>query len=80
VVIISLALLERYLRQKRGIGEVTSLPDEFFDEFCELFPKIPDIPVARQFWRVCRHGLMHQAAFNVTTVGGQIVSEVGVDD
>ncbi len=80
VVISSIALLERYLRQKSGIGECRSLGDPFYDELRKLFPKIPDKNVAKILWRVCRHGLMHQATFNVKANQGATISEVGLDD
>jgi hypothetical protein len=80
VVISSIALLERYLRQKSGIGECKSVSDPFYDELRKLFPKISDNSMAKILWRVCRHGLMHQATFNVKSEQGATISEVGLDD
>ena len=80
IVITSLTLLERYLREKSGAGQADALPDPFFNEFVKLFPQIPDVPTARMFCQVCRHGLMHQATFRVKTKKGQMMSAVGLDD
>jgi hypothetical protein len=40
IVITSLTLLERYLREKSGAGQADTLPDAFFEEFLKLFPQI----------------------------------------
>jgi len=80
IVITSLTLLERYLRQKSGAGQAHSLPDPFFDEFIKFFPQIPDVRTAKILWQVCRHGLMHQATFRVKTRKGQMMSAVGLKD
>jgi hypothetical protein len=38
--VVSLPLLERYLREKSGAGQASTLPQEFFDELVALFPEI----------------------------------------
>ena len=38
--LVSFPLLERYLRQKSGAGQKTSLPEQFFCELGKLFPGI----------------------------------------
>lgn len=71
MVMISLALLERYLREKSGTGESKSLHPTYHAEFVKLFPMIGN-DVAPLFWAVCRHGLMHQATFKTTFSGKNI--------
>jgi len=80
VVITSVALLERYLRQRSRLSpKDKKLTKKFWTEFCILFPQIPDGDVAKAFWHVCRNGLMHQATFKMKTEKGD-VSEVGLND
>lgn len=59
---VSLPLLERYLRQKSGAGEATSLPTQFFVELRSLFPEIAERE--KSMWHCYRNGLLHQAAFS----------------
>jgi hypothetical protein len=80
VLITSLTLLERYLREKSNNDERRQLDDRFFDEFIKLFPQIPDVLVARKFWNVARHGLMHQATFKTRLDSSETILEIGVDD
>jgi hypothetical protein len=80
VLITSLTLLERYLREKSNNDERTRLDDPFFAELIKLIPQIPDIEVAKQFWKVARHGLMHQATFKTRLDSTQTISEIGIDD
>ena len=79
VVITTLALLERYLRNKSGLSPKDKLTKRFWTEFHTLFPQIPDANVAKAFWHVSRNGLLHQATFNMKTERGD-VSEVGLND
>jgi len=71
IVMISLALLERYLREKSGTCESKSLQPGFHAEFVKLFPMI-GVDAAPKFWAVCRHGLMHQATFKTVFDGKNI--------
>jgi hypothetical protein len=80
VLITSLTLLERYLREKSDNREGTQLNDQFFHEFVKLFPQVLDVKVAKQFWKVARHGLMHQATFKTQLDATQTISEIGIDD
>ena len=67
--------------KNKSPGPVLAWPCScFYDELRKLFPKILDNDVARILWRVCRHGLMHQATFNVKAKQGNTISEVGLDD
>ena len=72
MVMTSVALLERYLREKTGTGQSKSLHPSFHVEFARLFPMISN-DAAPKFWAVCRHGLMHQATFR-TTFGGKNIT------
>lgn len=58
VLLISIPLLERYLREKSGIHE-GSLDDAFYDALCVVFPEIPR-DKAKAFYDVFRNGLAHQ--------------------
>ena len=59
---VSLPLLERYLREKSGVGEATTLPTQFFVELGKLFPEIAGREDS--MWHCYRNGLLHQAAFS----------------
>jgi hypothetical protein len=61
ILIVSLPLLERYLREKTGNFENPTLDDKFYDEFVNLFPSVGDTKAARKFWEIYRRGLLHQA-------------------
>jgi hypothetical protein len=64
VVIISLPLLERYLRQKSRVYE-GKLNKNFYKEFVQLFPSVLNTKISRRFWQIYRHGLLHQATLKV---------------
>lgn len=61
IVMLSLPILERYLRQKSGVFENQNLDPRFHREFLKMFPSVRDIEAVKTFWRVYRHGLLHQA-------------------
>jgi hypothetical protein len=61
IIILSLPILERYLREKSGVCEQPNLDDRFHQEFLNMFPSVKDMPTSRKFWEVYRHGLLHQA-------------------
>jgi hypothetical protein len=56
----SLPLLERYLRQKIGIFE-GKLDPTFYKAFTDIFPSVGNPETARKFWDIYRNGLLHQA-------------------
>ncbi len=60
VLMLTLPILERYLRQKLTITQ-DNLPDSFHEELVKLFPQFQKKENAKRFWRVYRHGLLHQA-------------------
>jgi hypothetical protein len=61
IVMVTLPLLERYLRQKAKLHSDKKLNDTFFVAFEELFPLGGK---AKKFWRMCRNGLLHQSTFS----------------
>lgn len=62
ILMVSLPLLERYLRQSSGAFEKTSLAGTtFYDALLQMFPSLGDKTTAERFWEVYRHGLLHQA-------------------
>ena len=63
ITMIALPLLERYLREKSGVNEGT-LNGAFYNALRDVFPALPDKPMAERFWQVYRHGLLHQAALS----------------
>jgi hypothetical protein len=65
ILMISLPLLERYLREKSHAYQVDRLPENYFSELVKIFPDLHNVDVARKFWRVYRHGLLHQATLQV---------------
>lgn len=60
---ISLPLLERYLRQKTSNFEETSLSSAFRNELVVCFPNLGSEALAKDFWSVFRHGMLHQGTF-----------------
>jgi lipoate-protein ligase A len=68
----SLPLLERYLRQKSGLFERWKLNGEFFDAFRDIFPQVKSRKSAERFWRIYRNGLLHQATLSLKTEKGEI--------
>jgi hypothetical protein len=49
IVILSLPILERYMREKSGVCEQPNLDDRFHQEFLNMFPSVNDMPTARKF-------------------------------
>jgi hypothetical protein len=62
-VMVAIPLLERYLRELSGVHE-TSLDDRFYSALVGAFPLLKTNKTARRFWKVYRHGLLHQVAFS----------------
>ena len=66
ILMITLPLLERYLREKTGIHEETGVNSPDFNKaLMQMFPGLPNERIAQKFWRVFRHGLCHQATLRV---------------
>jgi hypothetical protein len=68
IVMIAFPLLERYLRQKAGLG-TKNLPQGslFYRQLFSLFPELKTQDKAFEFWQVYRNGLLHQVAFSTGT-------------
>jgi hypothetical protein len=75
ILMISLPILERYLRQSSGVYE-NSLDARFYDALVKMFPSLKNTAVAKKFWEVYRHGLLHQA----TLKAGDTVLSAAVHD
>ena len=63
ILMIPFPLLERYLRQKSGIGEKV-LDAPFYEELVKFIPELRDKVNACKFWHVFRNGLLHQVAIS----------------
>jgi len=70
VLMISMPLLERYLRQKNRRTPEQLLDDACMDTLHSIFPALPDTPTAWHFWQVYRNGFLHQATLSLRTRGG----------
>jgi hypothetical protein len=62
VALIAFPLLERYIRQKIGLPGHSKINDAFLDELVRLVPEMQSRDVARKFWPVYRHGLLHEVS------------------
>jgi hypothetical protein len=78
ILMASLPLLERYLRQKSGVHESPKLTDDFYREFMVLFPSMGNIDDAKKVWNLFRHGLLHQGTIKTRTGKGDTILSVGV--
>ena len=68
IIMISMPLLERYIRQKAGIG-TSSLNENFYKDFVRVFPEARDVSTAKQLWAAFRHGFLHQGTMSVEASG-----------
>jgi hypothetical protein len=72
ILMITIPVLERYLREKSRIYE-GDLTDPFYDGLRRVFPTLPNNVVAREFYHVYRNGLLHQVTLSRRTRGGQVM-------
>jgi len=77
ILMVSLPLLERYLREKSGVHE-GKLNDSFYKRFAEIYPSLNDRGIAKKFWQIYRNGLLHQATLSLKAKNGTIVLAAGV--
>jgi len=72
VFIITLPLLERYLRLKSGMTpkDDVSAKREFRENLGAMFPALRDDQTALNFWTVFRHGFLHQTTLSLETRKG----------
>lgn len=64
ILMIAFPLLERYLRQKLQLPAQAPLQDPFYNELIKVFPQLPDIPTAKNFWQVYRNGILHEVTLS----------------
>jgi len=62
---ISLPLLERYLRQSNKLSPDDNLNPGCWRTLRALFPTLPSDEVAKDFWTAYRHGFLHQATMSL---------------
>jgi hypothetical protein len=67
---ITLPLLERYLRLKSGLTAKDDVNGTFRANLIGMFPALRDDRVAKDFWTVFRHGFLHQATLSGQTRAG----------
>lgn len=70
VLMISLPLLERYLRRKHKLAPAENMTDAAMGGLCAMFPALGSVTQARAFWNVYRNGFLHQATVSRNTKGG----------
>jgi hypothetical protein len=75
IVITAFPPLERYLRQKTGIGPSNIRDPNFYDALLGVFPELKSPVGAKQFWDIHRHGLLHQCTFNTLDSKGQRLAD-----
>lgn len=66
IMMVSLPLLERYLREKCNIKEFAGLNDDFYRTLTVIFPNLNNKENAKVFWKVYRHGLLHKTALRIS--------------
>jgi len=76
---LSLPILERFLREKSGLGEERVLDNSFYNELRALLPDLSSNDIARRFWRAYRHGLLHQATFSLKADSGAATPSVWIN-
>jgi hypothetical protein len=64
ILMLTLPLLERYLRSKSNTGEAISLGPDFYNELIRVFPILNDEKTAKDFWHIYRHGILHQSTMS----------------
>jgi hypothetical protein len=67
---ISLPLLERYLRQKNGLRPEQPIDGRCMATLRSVFRVFPDDATAWNFWRVYRNGFLHQVTLSLKSGGG----------
>lgn len=70
VLLISLPLLERYLRRKHNLAPEDNMTDAAMRGLWAMFPALGAVARARDFWNVYRNGFLHQATLSRSTKGG----------
>jgi hypothetical protein len=79
ILMVSMPLLERYLREMSGRHE-EKLRDPFYSEMLRVFPELLNEKAAEDFWQVYRNGLLHQVALSLQNSRGEIMPLSGLRD
>ena len=64
ILMLTLPLLERYLRSKSKTGEAIFLGPDFYNELIRVFPILSDEKTAKDFWHIYRNGILHQSTMS----------------
>jgi hypothetical protein len=75
VLMVSLPLLERYLRRKYNSAPNDKMTDAAMNGLCTVFPALQSAAQAHDFWKVYRHGFVHQATVSRSTQGGMALPD-----
>jgi hypothetical protein len=75
VLMISLALLERYLRQKTLRTPADNVDEACMRELCAIFPVLGTVDVARHFWDIYRNGFLHQVTLSRQKPSGKALPD-----
>lgn len=70
VFMVSVPLLERYLRQKNSLAPSDKFTDACLRDLMRMFASLSSEQQARQFWNVFRNGFLHQATLSVQLKSG----------
>ena len=70
ILMVTLPILERYLREKSRVYESPRLEAPFYTELLRVFPTLSSEQEARNFWQIFRNGLLHQATLSRATTKG----------
>jgi hypothetical protein len=70
VLMLSLPLAERYMRQRNKVGPEAGLTDDCMRTLVAILPALRDVATARAFWTVYRNGFLHQATLSTVARGG----------
>ena len=70
LMMITLPLLERFLRGRSHLKDAVRLTELFHTEFLKIFPALRDVNGAKAFWQCFRHGILHQATFSLKRADG----------
>ena len=79
ILMITFPLLERYLREKSGSYEKYKVNNKFHDGLLKIFPELNSTDNSKKFWKIYRHGILHQATLSETdkTIQGCLTSKYG---
>ena len=78
ILVLTLPLLERYLRETSGAHE-GDLNEKFYDDLLVVIPELSTRDDAKKFWHIYRNGFLHQCAFSAErkTRRGPVIMSYG---